>query len=61
MRVCFLKRSRKSVDTDGRGGGEDLRGVGRGNPNQNILFETNLFSIREKEKNQERKIKKKKR
>lgn len=56
--VCFLKRGRKSVDTDGGRGGEDLRGVGRGCPNQNILLETNLFSTREKEKNRERKRKK---
>lgn len=56
--VCFLKRGRKSVETDVGRDGEDLRGVGRGNPNHNILLETNLFSTREKEKNQERKRKK---
>lgn len=30
MPVCFLTRERKGVDLDGRGGWEDLGGVGEG-------------------------------
>jgi hypothetical protein len=35
------------MDLDRRRGGENLGGVG-GNHNQNILYEKNLFSIKEK-------------
>lgn len=40
------KKQKKSVDPDGRRGREDLGGIWeRRNPNQNILYEKNLFSI----------------
>ena len=42
MSVCFLKRDRKCVDLDGRGGGEDLVGVG-GTISQYVLYEKNLL------------------
>jgi len=32
MPVCFLTRGRKGVDTDKRGGGEELEGERGGNP-----------------------------
>lgn len=41
-------RDRTAVDLDERGGEEECRGRGKESYNQNILYEKNLFSIKEK-------------
>lgn len=48
MPICFLRRDRKDVDMDGRGGGEGQGGIGRKkNHNQKNVF---LISRKENEK-----------
>jgi hypothetical protein len=56
-------RYKKGGDPDGRRDGEELRGVdGRGNFNQDILFEKkNLFLIKRRKPRKKEKRKKKKR
>lgn len=45
--VCFLTKDRKSVDSDGRESQKDSEEQKKGN-NQNILYEKNPFSIKDK-------------
>ena len=49
MPVCFLTRDRKGVDTDKRGDGEELGGVGGWETIIKIYWvKKDLFSIKEK-------------
>ena len=42
MPACFLVRNRDRVDTEGGEGGEGLGGMGKGNCNQNIIYEKKI-------------------
>ena len=44
MFLWSLQKERKGLGADGKAGGEDFRGA------QNIYYEKNLFSIKEKQK-----------
>lgn len=48
MLVCFLTKDRKDVEPDGRGSREEL---GKGNHNQNILYEKKYFFNKRKKIN----------
>lgn len=46
--ICFLRRDRKRVNLSRTGMGETRRNRGRGDCNQNIMYEKQLFPIKEK-------------
>lgn len=48
MPACFLRRDTKGVDPIGRGGGEVLEGVGRGEAVIRICHMKYLFPMKEK-------------
>lgn len=44
MFVCFLRRVKSGMNWNGKGGGENIRGVGEGkNHSQNVLYKKYLF------------------
>jgi hypothetical protein len=48
MPACFLRRDRKCVDKDERGGGEELDRVGEGETIIRMYYIKNLFSVKSK-------------
>lgn len=49
MPFCFLRRDRRTVDSDGRGGREDIGGIGKGEVVIRIYCMKKLFSTKEKQ------------
>ena len=48
--MCFLTLDRKGVVSEEKEGEGNLEGIGGANHNQNISYEKNLFSVKERKR-----------